>query len=158
MSNGNGAQTFPLDVATLRLLFAAFADDTAFPDAVIQVWLDLAATFVNTGWGPMQAFGQGLWAAHELAKMTQAAQPGTSITGITGIPSNKSVDSVSIGYDTTTGTVDGAGSYNLTVYGRQWYQLAMVFGMGPFQFGPPEWVSTGQAPWMGPPNYLNWDI
>lgn len=160
MSNGNGstAPTFPLTVTNFRLLFGAFADETAFPDAVIQMWLDIAQGFVNCGWGSAQAFGQGLWAAHELAKMTQAAQPGASLSGIVGIPNNKSVDSVSLGMDTTTGTVEGAGSYNLTVYGRQWYQLAMVFGMGPFQFGPPEWVSTGQAPWMGPPSYLNWDV
>jgi hypothetical protein len=163
MSNGsNGTPTgppYPLDVATFRLLFSAFADDTVYPDTVVQMWLDLAANFVNCIWGPTQGFGQGLWAAHEMAKMAMAGQPGQSLNGISGIVSNKSVDSVSVAYDTQTGTIEGAGSYNLTVYGRQYYQLMRVFGLGPFQFGPPEPPPIGSGyPWLGPVPYLGYDF
>lgn len=149
----------PLDVASFRALFPAFADETAFPDATIQLWLDTAANFTNCAWGPLQGFGQGLWAAHELAKLTQAGQPGVPLSGIVGIPNSKSVDSVSTGYDTELGTIEGAGSYNLTIYGRQYYQLMMVFGMGPFQFGPPEAPPPGtQIPWLGPWPWLGYDF
>lgn len=145
---------FPLLISQFRALFPAFADTGAFPDATIQMWLDLAANFVNCAWGPMQAFGQGLWAAHELAKLTMAGAPGQQLNGIVGVPSSRAVDSVSVSYDTSIGTVEGAGSYNLTIYGRQWYQLSQIFGMGPWQFGPPEPVPIGTTPWVGPWPYV----
>jgi len=152
------APTYPLDPATFRLLFPAFADETKYPDAVIQMWLDMGGCMVNCAWGCMQAFGQGLWAAHEMAKLGAAAQPGAPLNGITGVVSNKSVDSVSVGYDTNIGTIDGAGQYNLTIYGRQYYSFMRLFGMGPFQFGPPEPAPIG-TPWIGPiPYYLGYDF
>jgi hypothetical protein len=152
------APAYPMTVDVFRLLFPAFADETKFPDATIQVWLDLGAAYVKCSGGPSQGFGQGLWAAHELAKMTMAGQPGGNLSGIGGIANSKSVGPVSIGYDTSIGTIDGAGPYNLTLYGRQWYQLAKLFGMGPFQFGPPEPAPPGSGPaWMGPIPYLGYD-
>jgi len=150
---------YPLTVDKFRLLFPAFADETKFPDATIQLWLDLGASYVNEGWGPSQAFGQGLWAAHELAKMTMASAPGSSLSGIGGIVSSKSVGPVSVGYDTTIGTIEAAGSYNLTMYGRQWYQFARIFGMGPYQLGPPDPAPLGSGPgWLGPVPYLGFDM
>jgi hypothetical protein len=151
---------YPLTVDKFRLLFPAFADETKVLDETIQLWLDLGAGFVNCSWGPTQAFGQGLWAAHELAKMTMAAQAGPgNLSGIGGITNSKSVGPVSLGYDTGIGVIESAGSYNLTLYGRQWYQFARIFGMGPYQLGPPEPAPLGSGPaWLGPAPYRWFDL
>jgi hypothetical protein len=148
---------FPLDVATFRATFAAFA--TLPEDPVVQTWLDAGWYMVSDVWGPFRGIGQGLWAAHEMAKMAMAntAAAGGNPSGIGGIVSSKSVGPVSVSYDINLGTSEGAGHYNMTLYGRQYYSLMKTFGMGPFQFGPPEPVSPSGVPWQGPVPYIGWN-
>ena len=148
---------FPLDVASFRTLFAQFADPAQYPDAGVQAWLNQAFYYVNCAWGPQQGWGQGLWAAHELAKLAMAATAakGGNPLGITGIISSKSVGPVSVSYDTSLGTVEGAGQYNLTLYGRQYYQNALLFGAGPMVSDPTSPAPPFSGPaWYGPPFYI----
>jgi hypothetical protein len=145
---------FPCTVAAFRAFCPAFADPAQYPDEVVQMWLDLASHFVNSCWGPMQGAGQAWWAAHEMAKMESATKAalGGNPGGVSGVISSKSVGPVSVSYDTQIGVVEKAGPYNLTMYGRQYAYFANLFGMGPFQFGPPE--PAPQSPWIGPVPYL----
>lgn len=148
-------------VADFRTAFPAFADDTIYPDAMVAAWLDLGQGMVNDAWGQFCQLGIMLWAAHELAKMQEAAQQaaGGNPSGVGGIVQSKSVGPVSVSYDTQLGQEEGAGQYNLTIYGRQYWQLAQLFGMGPIQhtlLGPSWRVGGGFAgigtwtAWPGP--------
>jgi hypothetical protein len=159
MSNGNGSTAFPypLTPAQYRALFPAFADSATYSDTTVQMWLDMGGCMVNCGWGCMQAFGQGLWAAHEMWKLGPNSLTAKGGNGLDGIVANKSVGPVSVGYDTSLTKVEGAGPYNDTIYGQQYYQLALAFGLGPYQFGPPEPAPPGAMPWYGPVPYLYWD-
>jgi hypothetical protein len=157
VSNGNGCT--PLTPVTFRAMFPAF-DPTIYPDATVQIWLDLGQNFVDCClWGNLYQFGQGLWAAHELAKMQIAATAaaGGNPSGISGIMNSKSVGPVSVGYDTSIGTEPDAGQYNLTIYGRQYIHFARLMGIGPIQVGaasdPPPF--SGPA-WPGPPPWPGW--
>jgi hypothetical protein len=165
VSNGNGATTcpqqplpYPLDLATFRTMWTAFADPTAYSDATVQVWLDIGCNMVNCNWGPAAGFGQGLFAAHELAKFAQAAQQAASgnLSGISGPPQSKSVGPVSVSYDLRLGYDEAAGPYNNTIYGQQYFRLAQLYGTGPLQIGaaslPTPWGSG--IGWTGPP--LGW--
>jgi hypothetical protein len=149
---------FPLDVATFRKTFTVYA--TVPDDPTVQVWLDAGYYMVNDMWGPMQGLGQGLWAAHEMAKMAMAAAgaAGGNLSGLGGITASKSVGPVSVSYDNNLGSTPGSGHYDMTMYGRQYYAMMKMFGMGPFQFGPPDPVSPMGTPWQGPVPYLygNW--
>lgn len=142
-----------------RTAFAAFADTATYPDATVEAWLALGQGMVNDAWGQFCQLGIMLWAAHELAKMQEAAQQaaGGNPSGVGGIVQSKSVGPVSVSYDTQLGQEEGAGQYNLTIYGRQYWQLAQIFGMGPIQFtllGPSWPVGGGFAgrwsAWPGP--------
>jgi hypothetical protein len=154
----NGTCT-PLTPATFRAMFTAFTDATIYPDATVQVWLDLGAALIDCcSWGSFYQMGQGLWTAHELAKMQMAALQGTgNPSGVSGIVNNKSVGPVSVGYDTQIGIEEGAGQYNLTIYGRQYYHFAQLFGMGPIQVNTVIYPPAGSGPaWPGPWPYPGW--
>lgn len=151
---------YPLDLATFRTAFTAFADTSLYPDASVQMWLDTGAQFVNCNWGPLQGYGQGLWAAHEIAKLAQAASQAASGNpgGVGGIVQSKSVGPVSVSYDTQLGTEgEAAGQYNLTIYGRQYWHYVRLFGMGAIQVGAASAAPFGSGiGWIGPPPWPGW--
>lgn len=155
MSNGNGNGNGYLTPPTpddFRQMFSMFADEDKYPDAMIQMWLDQAPCDPLV-WGKRYQLGTLLWTAHELAKFGPDGLASASIAGQTGVPNNKSVDSVSIGYDTTLSKVEGAGPYNLTIYGQQFWQLAQYVGAGsiPVQIGAASPAPPGSGPaWPGP--------
>src|SRR5215831_17482671 len=113
----------PLDPTTFRAMVPAFADVGSYPDATIQLWLDLAPVDPCL-WGQWYQLGQGLWAAHELAKFGPAGASAGNPTGLGGPIASKSVGPVSVSYDTGIGAEEGAGQYNLTMYGRQFIHYA----------------------------------
>lgn len=149
---------YPLDLTTFRENFTAFADPTKFPDTMVQGWLDQGYYMVNCGWGPMAGTGQGLWAAHEMAKLAMAAKLAASgdFYGFSGPMSNKSVGPVSVGYDVRLGYNPKAGPYNLTMYGQQYFMYAEMFGMGPIVSDPTSPAPPFSSPggWWGPPFYI----
>ena len=53
--------------------------------------------------------------------------------GGTGIVSSKSVDGASVSFDTSTGAEQGAGFWNQTAYGREYWQLIQMMGAGGVQ-------------------------
>jgi hypothetical protein len=145
-----------LSAAQFRIMFPAFSDPAAYPDATIEFWIGLAPCDPDI-WNGYYQLGQGLWAAHEMMKF--GSVPGSGGPGASGIGpmTSKSVGPVSVGYDANVGSEDGAGSYNSTIYGRQFYHWAKLLGMGPIQVGavtvPP--YGTGST-WLGPPPIPGW--
>lgn len=80
--------------------------------------------------------GVGLVTAHHVALGTR----NTNTSAVGGVPgqvaapqSSKSVDKVSAGYDTAAVTNKDAGFWNSTMYGIQYYTLALTMGAGGLQ-------------------------
>ena len=66
-------------------------------------------------------------------KDSKAASAGGIPGSSSGVQSSKSVDGVSVSYDTTVATVEGAGNLNLTTYGTRFAELRDMFGAGGLQ-------------------------
>lgn len=140
--------------ATFRVHYPEFSVTGTYPDAQVQFWLDFAYSMLNASrWGRQLDLGAELYAAHNLAieARAQATAANGGIPGeAVGVLNSKSVDKVSAGYDIGSATEQGAGNWNLTIYGTRFIRLAKMFGAGPVQVGigvaPP---GSGLA-WPGP--------
>ena len=92
--------------------------------AQAQPWCDLLDT------------GTEFFIAHNLAmdaRNALSASKGGVPGQATGIVASKSVGGVSVSYDTGSGSMAGAGQYNLTTYGQQYYALEQIVGAGGIQ-------------------------
>jgi hypothetical protein len=124
-----------MDISAFRLAFPEFADEVRYPDAMITFWSSAGLLLLNeTRWGDLLTHGLWLYVAHnitlgsaDMAAGDSGVAPGR---GVGGVMSSKGVDGVSVGYDTSSMTLEGAGNYNTTKYGREFWQLAMIVGMG----------------------------
>lgn len=149
-------------------------DAAGFPKAQIGTWIQFATTFLSEAvWGGPSAAGQPpspydwgimLYAAHNISLEMQAgktAASGGPVGLSTGIVNRKQVDKVSVGYDVGATVEEGAGQWNLTVYGRRFARLAEQFGNAPMYVSPgrPDGV-TGSNAYAGPgfpyPGYNFW--
>jgi hypothetical protein len=147
-----------------RRNFPEFNDNNVYPDPVVDMWLafagELLAPSLNR-WGGLTSatytMGINLMTAHELvlARQAQAAAANGAAPGMQSGPiNNKSVDKVSVGYDTAATIEEGAGHWNLTTYGSRFLRLAKMMGAGPIQVGIGGWpfsdpLSSINA-WPGP--------
>ena len=94
-----------------------------------------------------------LFAAHNLTLevRAQAESKNGGIPGQQVGPVNsKSVDKVSIGYDTGSGIEADAGHWNLSIYGTRFIRLAKMFGAGPIQIGIGVTPTGTGLGWSGP--------
>lgn len=143
---------------TFRQHYPEFASTGSYPDSAVEFQLGLAELLFNKRrWGRMLDTGQELFIAHNLAierkAQNEAAVPG-GVPGLSSGPvSSKSVDKVSISYDTNAGIDPKASHWNLTIYGTRLYRLFRLVGMGPVQVGGSSSHAIGA--WPGviyPPN------
>lgn len=126
-----------MDAAIFREHFPEFADLAQYPDAQVDYWLGFGVLMLRPQrWGEALSYGLELFAAHNLALWRQdmnaanrGGVPGLSI----GAQSSKAVDKVSVSYDQNVGLVEGAGHWNLTIYGKQFIQMARMMGAGGIQ-------------------------
>lgn len=146
--------TITVTPATFRETFPEFANVTMYPNAIITYWVSIAALLLNeTLWSTLIDHGVSLFVAHNIAlearSLAEAAQ-GAPVGGGTGPINSKSVDKVSVGYDTAAAMEKDAGHWNLTIYGTRFIRLAKLIGHVPLQVGvgciPPY---SGPA-WFGP--------
>lgn len=123
--------------ASFRTDYPEFADTTAYPDSGVTYWLTVAGLLLNTlRWQDMLDVATELFVAHNLALERQAQKSAASgaVPGLsTGPVSSKTVGPVTQAYDTTAGIEEGAGHWNLTVYGTRFIGLVKMFGAGPIQ-------------------------
>lgn len=129
-----------MDAAKLREAFPEFADATQYPDAQVNYWLDFGKLMLRPErWKEALPYGLVLFAAHNLALWRQDMNA-VNRSGIPGVPglssgatTSKSVDKVSVSYDQNVGLIEGAGHWNLTVYGKRFIQMARMMGAGGIQ-------------------------
>lgn len=140
-------------VADLRGAFPEFTQ-ALYPDAQVQFWLGQAYLQISAArFGASMDLAVMLFTAHNLVLSRQAAA-GVASGGAgglsAGVVSSKAVGPVSKSYDTSVGLVDGAGTWNLTLYGQRYAQLLSQLGAGPFyapgasrSYGSPYGAYTG---------------
>ena len=117
--------------------FPEFADVVEWPVPRVEFRIALANRFVRVC-GLDDAVARhlkGLYTAHYLAAQGPSTESGILEKGALGggVVSGKGVDGASISYDTSTGTEEGAGFWNLTLYGREYWQLMQMLGAGGVQ-------------------------
>lgn len=125
------------DVGKFRTAFPEFGDKTVYSDQQIDFWAALGAQMVRYCiWTTCWQQGMSLYVAHQITLAAQNAKasasggmPGTS----GGVPNNKTVGSVTVGYDSQSTSEKDAGWWNLTNYGKQFIHLARIFGAGAVQ-------------------------
>lgn len=149
-----------ISVAQFRVDYPEFGSTVSYPNSQVSYWLEVAYSMLNAGrWGRQLDIGAELFIAHHVAieakAMAESANGGIPGTQV-GPVNSKSVDKVSMGYDTGAGIQEGAGHWNMTIYGTRFIRLARMFGAGPVQIG------IGAAPvgsaWSGPncsPGFTN---
>lgn len=131
------ATTLVFDIPKFRTEFPEFSDNVVYPNPMITLWATFAELELRTCvWKCAWPMACKLFVAHEITIAAQNAKnaasggvPGTS----GGIPNNKTVGSVSVGYDSQSTSEKDAGFYNRTTYGQQFYRLAMLYGAGAIQ-------------------------
>lgn len=119
-------------IGAFRTAFPEFSDTFAYPDGQIEFWSGLAQAQVRESvWGQQWLRGVYLYTAHEITLAAQNAKAASvgGVPGVSGgIANNKTVGSVTVGYDTTSTAEKDAGYWNLTNYGKQFIRLARIFG------------------------------
>lgn len=122
--------------AQLRSDFPEFANTTTYPDSLVNMWLTVANSLVNASrWMELTNLGLELVACHHLALSArdQAAATVGGIPGeVKGPTASKSVDKVSVSYDTSAVSLTDAGFWGMTRYGNQFLSLARMMGAGGF--------------------------
>ncbi|MFY3647728.1 DUF4054 domain-containing protein [Achromobacter xylosoxidans] len=126
-----------MDLAAFRADFPEFADTTRYTDSQLTLWSTMAEAMLNQSrWGTLWPLGVKLYTAHHLAIAARNQQSSTAggIPGqVTGPQSSKSVDKVSVSYDTGSVANPDATFWNLTTYGIELWRLIQMFGAGGVQ-------------------------
>jgi hypothetical protein len=123
--------------AQFKADFTAFADPAKYPESDCNLYLTLANAVLDP-----RRFGQylnmaiELFTAHYLTldAIDNAAAAKGGIPGQQGGQiASKSVGGASINYDTAASVEPGGGHWNLTTFGKRYYRLVMMAGMGGVQ-------------------------
>ena len=143
-----------ITTAQFRQDYPEFASTAQYTPSAVAYWLNLAYAMLNTRrWGNQLDVAAELFAAHNLTLevRAQAESKNGGIPGQQVGPVNsKSVDKVSIGYDTGSGIEADAGHWNLSIYGTRFIRLAKMFGAGPIQIGIGVTPTGTGLGWSGP--------
>lgn len=125
------------DTATFRANFPEFGDTVAYPTSMLDFWATLAEQQLpQCVWKKIWVQAVSLYVAHEITLASQNLKAGqnSGVPGTSGgVPSSKTVGSVSVSYDSTDTSEKDAGWWNLTNYGKQLYRLMQMFGAGCIQ-------------------------
>lgn len=124
-------------------IFPEFSNVTQYSLPKITFWIGVAANFVDVNrWGSLANQGTALLTAHYLVLDNDAQSKAeiqfndsfAQLGGIDGLETAKAVDGVSVSMDASLVTITGAGMYNRTSYGVQYWQMAQMMGAGGMQF------------------------
>lgn len=126
-----------MDAPTFRQDFPEFADTTAYPNGTVNFYLGLGVKLLPADrWQDVLDYGLELFTAHHLAIATRDQQT-AAIGGVPGVmtgpQTSKTVDKVSVSYDTNAATYEDAGFWNMSSYGVRFWQLARMVGAGGVQ-------------------------
>ncbi len=147
-------------VPSFRGGYPEFADQTRYPNGMVAHYLAFALKMMDADrWGELIDEGTMLFTAHHCTLRRRAmdqADNGDAPGGASGPVNSRSVDKVSVGFDTGAGTIEGGAQWNLTVYGIEFLQMMKLVGAGPIQVGAEFCADPlGSAfAWPGPPQSL----
>ena len=140
--------------ASFRADFPEFASTVTYPDGTVNFWMNIAAKMTNLDrWADMADMGQELFIAHHITLQARAQKEAANgaIPGAgSGPVSSKSVDRVSVAYDTAIAAEADGGNYNLTTYGSRYLHFARLFGAGPIYVGIGSLPPSAGLAWPGP--------
>lgn len=123
--------------ATFRANFPEFSCTKNYPDSAVEFWFTVADGLLNFDrWANLYDYGTQLIVAHHLAiasRDSAAAQAGGIPGTVQGVQSSKSVDKVSVSYDTKAVTNETEAFWNMTTYGIRLIQLSRMVGAGGIQ-------------------------
>lgn len=126
-----------MNVGAFRTAFPEFKDTVKYPDQMITFWSGVAELQVlQNVWRNMWSQGVMLYTAHECvlaAQNVQSSGNGGAPGKDGGVPNNKTVGGVTVGYDSENTSEKDAAYWNLTNYGKQFIRLAKLFGAGAIQ-------------------------
>lgn len=136
-STGATAQnSTTLTVINMRSDFPEFSPT---PEALLEMWLNVAVQQVNTArWGALATLGWELLTAHytSLALQDQRTNNVGGVPGVVNGPMTaKSVDKVSVSKDTASVTLERGGDLNMTSYGIRFLRIGRTVGAGGIQIG-----------------------
>jgi len=137
----------------LRYDYPEFASTSDYPNSQLEYWISIAYLLLDAArWGKLLDLGAALFVAHNiiLEARNQAAAASGGVPGqSTGPVSSKSVDKVSVSYDTGSAIEPNAGHWNLTNYGTRFARLVKMFGAGPVQIGAGVSPTLSGPAWPG---------
>ncbi|MCT8354038.1 DUF4054 domain-containing protein [Photorhabdus kayaii] len=118
-----------------RTDFPEFSDETFYPDVAINFYLSQADNLLDQNvHGDQFVYLAELFTAHYVelrGKATAGATTGGRVnTAGGGVLTSKSVDKVSMSYDTSGIINSDAGFWNNTAYGREFFWWWSMFGAG----------------------------
>lgn len=151
-----GGTVVPYTIAQFVIDFPEFSDALIYPAAALTFYLNIANALLNTQrWGTLLNNGIALYMAHHMV-LYRRRQLTVSVGGDPGLQkgniASETPGAVSLSYDTSVSSEDGAGFYNSTEYGVEFIRLARLMGMGPVMAnlpGPAPMWGSGSA-WVGP--------
>jgi hypothetical protein len=120
---------------TFRARFPAFGTRNPkatelYPDESIDMWVGIGAQRVSADrFGDMYDHALGLFVAHNLTIEATAVDAGGGFVA-SGIVQSERVGDVGTTYSNEKVSIDGAGDWNLTTYGRQYIQLCQLYAAG----------------------------
>lgn len=128
-----------MDIAQFRLDFPEFASTTVYTNSMCAYWSTLAEKLHSEDrFGAVYNNILELYTAHCLtiqARDISVAAKGGFPEGQAGAISSKKVGDVSVNYDTEWSFENNGGWFNATIYGRQYLQLAKMYGKGGMMAG-----------------------
>lgn len=149
--------------ADLILAFPEFNDTDLYPVSQVDFFIAQAYRMLPARRFDEQLdYGVMLFVAHYLilsAKRILASRQSGGVANnvIYGGPmQSKSIGSVSASYDTKLTTIEGAGPWNATIYGQQFYQWAIAYGTGPMYVVAPQNYGAPVAPGHVFPDGATW--
>lgn len=114
--------------------FPEFSNGVLYPKTQIDFWIPQAYAQLNAyrlcGTLDLAAM---LFVAHNVslsAREAASASAGQVSAATSGPIASKSIGKVSVSYS-SAGVIDGAGSWNDTIYGQRLYTMIRAFGAGP---------------------------
>lgn len=128
-----------MTAAQLRKDYSEFQNPTLYPDPIINEWIAFATLMITPSaqrWGSIFDNGVELFTAHYLVlgrRDAAAAAVGGMPGEVKGPANSKSVDKVSVGYDTQAVIELEAGHWNLTTYGLRFIRMSRMIGTGGIQ-------------------------
>lgn len=128
-----------MDTTQVRTDFPEFTDPAKYPESAVKFWLSVAGLMLNADrWGTLLDVGTELFVAHHLvlaARDAASGAAGGTPGGVQGVVASKTVDKVSVSYDSASVSLTDAGFWNMTSYGIRFLQFARMMGAGGMQVG-----------------------